>query len=70
MPSLNASSAPRIHTGLGETGRKGWVHALARWSHRYSSRRSLARLDDDMLRDIGLSRAQAEDEALLPFWKP
>jgi uncharacterized protein YjiS (DUF1127 family) len=32
------------------------------------SRRALVRLDDHLLRDIGLTRAQAEAEALRPVW--
>lgn len=32
------------------------------------SRRRLARLDDHILRDIGLTRAEAEDEASRPAW--
>ncbi|MDP3195071.1 DUF1127 domain-containing protein [Tabrizicola sp.] len=38
------------------------AQALAR------SRRSLGRLDDHILRDIGLTREQAESEAHLPAW--
>ena len=34
-----------------------------------NSRNALARLDDDMLKDIGLTRAEAEEEAAKPFWK-
>ncbi len=36
---------------------------------RLNTRRVLLRLNDQQLRDIGLSRAQAEHEANLPFWK-
>lgn len=32
------------------------------------SRRRLTRLDDHILRDIGLTRAEAEDEASRPAW--
>ncbi|MDM7932835.1 DUF1127 domain-containing protein [Tabrizicola sp.] len=32
------------------------------------SRRHLARLDDHLLRDIGLSRAEAEAEVARPVW--
>jgi uncharacterized protein YjiS (DUF1127 family) len=34
------------------------------------SRRSLGRLDDHILRDIGLTRDQAEAEAERPSWDP
>lgn len=32
------------------------------------SRRALAHLDDHLLSDIGLSRAEAEAEAIRPVW--
>lgn len=34
----------------------------------YRQRRSLHRLSDDALRDIGLTRQQAESEAARPIW--
>lgn len=44
--------------------------ALARrWAHRYRSRIALSRLDDHLIRDIGLDRAACGDEALRPFWR-
>ncbi|MDH4871036.1 DUF1127 domain-containing protein [Pseudomonas sp. BN515] len=36
---------------------------------RLHTRRQLLELDDHALRDVGLSRAQALEEALKPFWK-
>ncbi|EZH82998.1 hypothetical protein AU05_04240 [Ectopseudomonas composti] len=36
---------------------------------RLNTRRVLLKLNDQQLRDIGLSRVQAEREASLPFWK-
>jgi len=42
---------------------------LARWRRRVADRRSLARLDDFMLRDIGLSRGDIEMEIGKPFWR-
>ncbi len=39
-----------------------------RWQ-RYASRQALARMDDTALRDLGLSRADAENEANKPFWR-
>ena len=37
---------------------------------RQRQRHDLAQLDDRMLRDIGLSRVDAEREATKPFWRP
>jgi uncharacterized protein YjiS (DUF1127 family) len=39
------------------------------WLERMRDRRRIADLDDHMLRDIGLSRTQAEDLASTPFWR-
>lgn len=46
--------------------------AGCRWNAfwlRLTTRRALLRLTDEQLKDIGLSREQAQREALLPFWK-
>ena len=45
------------------------VATLRHWSRRRRTRLSLAELDDYMLRDIGLTRAEARQESSLPFWK-
>ncbi len=39
------------------------------WVARTRQRRHLARLDDRMLADIGLSRADANQEISKPFWR-
>lgn len=39
------------------------------WLQRDRDRRTLQSLDDRLLRDIGVSRAQVEDEARKPFWR-
>ncbi len=39
------------------------------WSRRRSTRLSLAKLDDHMLRDIRLTSAEARQESSLPFWR-
>jgi uncharacterized protein YjiS (DUF1127 family) len=41
---------------------------LSRWHALYRQRQQLAALSDDMLKDIGLSRADIETEANRPFW--
>jgi len=38
------------------------------WQSRAADRRALQALDDHLLRDIGLSRADIEAEASKPFW--
>lgn len=39
------------------------------WYYRWRQRHALMRLDDHLLKDIGVSRADAEHEAAKPFWK-
>jgi uncharacterized protein YjiS (DUF1127 family) len=47
-----------------------WVFdVLATWIERYRQRRDLASLPDYMLKDIGVSRAEAWTEAEKPFWR-
>ncbi len=46
------------------------VETLARWTARARQRRGLRELPDALLRDLGLSREQAETEAAKPFWRP
>lgn len=46
-----------------------WLRVLGRIAARRHSRKALARLDDHMLRDIGLTRALAETEVEKPFWR-
>ncbi len=43
-------------------------HALDRAVADWASRRRLADLDAHMLKDLGISRAQAEFEASRPIW--
>ena len=38
------------------------------WWRTARERRALARLDDRLLQDIGLTREQAEQEVMRPFW--
>ncbi|GIK99358.1 MAG: hypothetical protein BroJett029_35670 [Alphaproteobacteria bacterium] len=40
------------------------------WLQRDRDRRALQSLDDRLLRDIGVSRGQVEDEVSKPFWRP
>jgi uncharacterized protein YjiS (DUF1127 family) len=41
---------------------------LMLWAERASQRRLLSELDDNMLRDIGLTRHDAFAESVRPFW--
>jgi uncharacterized protein YjiS (DUF1127 family) len=45
------------------------VDLLQLWAERNSQRYQLAELNEQMLRDIGLSRADVMAEATKPFWR-
>jgi uncharacterized protein YjiS (DUF1127 family) len=50
-----------------------WGTRLRRWctqcSLRSRQRQALSQLDDNALKDIGVTRRQADAEAAKPFWK-
>jgi uncharacterized protein YjiS (DUF1127 family) len=46
----------------------GWLRALIGMRAFARSQRQVTRLDPHMLRDIGLSQAEAEDIAAQPVW--
>ena len=46
------------------------VQLLLIWRERAQQRRQLEYLNDHMLRDIGLTRADVFAEASKPFWQP
>ena len=46
------------------------VEILFAWQQRRADRLRLQSMDDHMLRDVGLSRADIEGEASKPFWRP
>lgn len=61
--SGKAASAPR-------PGRPGLLARLKEFGRRLRTRRMLATFDDATLRDIGVTRSDAEQEAAKPFWRP
>lgn len=46
-----------------------WANTLLVWQQRASQRRHLASLDHRLLRDMGMTRADADREAAKPFWE-
>jgi len=46
-----------------------FLEVSAVWEERRESRRRLAEMDDHLLRDIGISRADAFAESEKPFWR-
>ena len=59
-PRRAGSAAPIAQLLLGR---------LSMWLQRARERRALYGLDDDMLKDIGLTRADIDLEAHKPFWR-
>ncbi len=57
-------SLPSVREALENT----W-QTLLLWQRRYSDRRALFGLDDRMLRDIGLTRADVARECANSFWR-
>ena len=45
------------------------IEAPVAWLERMRERRQLAGLNDDMLKDIGVSRADVEHVVEKPFWR-
>lgn len=45
------------------------LRTLTRWIERHQQRKQLAQMEDHLLKDIGLSRSDALQEAQKPFWK-
>jgi uncharacterized protein YjiS (DUF1127 family) len=60
---LDAGQQTRVFNAPAGFGRWGLM------LHRWHTRRALLQLDDDQLRDIGLSWEQARTEGCKPFWK-
>ncbi|MCY4311751.1 MAG: DUF1127 domain-containing protein [Rhodospirillaceae bacterium] len=44
------------------------LEAIPEWRQRGEERRQLLELDERLLKDIGVSRAEAMEEARKPFW--
>lgn len=61
--SIQASAAQLVR------GMARLVFQVVHWREQVRGRRLLARLDDRMLRDIGLSRSDVEREAAKFFWQ-
>lgn len=64
--SSSAQAANYVHSSKAVKNRL--IHKVSRWHMNWRTRRQLARLPDFMLKDIGISRIDAEQEARKPFW--
>ena len=48
---------------------RGAVETLLHWQHRAAERHQLAALSDYDLKDVGITRSDAQLEAEKPFWR-
>lgn len=69
IESSLAAPSNRLRTGALFGPLVGFIELLQTWRSRRSWRLDLLRLDDHMLRDIGLERSDAELEIAKPFWR-
>ena len=76
MPTFDLLLPPQSHLGWRAKDQRDLVPPLiagliliARWIERARQRAALAALDDQMLRDIGITRAEAMRESEKPFWR-
>ncbi len=72
MPGSGASSAAHdTHIPAARPANRSWsiLSTLLTWQSRSEGRRHLRELDDRLLKDVGLTRADAQYESSKPFWK-
>ncbi len=54
------------------SGRRFWLNLgrmISCWHSRSKQRHALSKLDDHLLRDIGVNHLEAERESAKPFWR-
>jgi uncharacterized protein YjiS (DUF1127 family) len=59
----------RLGPGLPAWTRRA-IELILGWQEVARQRRALLKLDERLLKDIGITRADAEREASRPFWDP
>ncbi|MBL0390227.1 DUF1127 domain-containing protein [Ramlibacter monticola] len=67
MDDLLRGGKPRREPAAGPFDRV--LATLREWHRRARTRRELAGFDDYLLRDLGVSRSQAQFESGKPFWR-
>ena len=67
QPQYRARRQNAVHA-LSDAGHH-FVATMGQWRRRVRERGELAALDDRMLKDIGLTRADAEFLSNKPFWR-
>lgn len=66
---LNGYNRPVSWTVITKSLLMGFVDCLIAWQDRAAERHHLSGLDDRLLKDINLSRADVEQEISKPFWQ-
>jgi uncharacterized protein YjiS (DUF1127 family) len=66
---IRTLSAPRAGRVPASAGLVRLLDTIQVWLRRHEDRSRLAGLSDHLVRDIGLSRADVENEASKPFWR-
>jgi uncharacterized protein YjiS (DUF1127 family) len=69
FPQLTSSTSVRNAASLVEAVAGRIFADLLRWQERGRQRAALARFDDHLLRDIGVSREEAALECAKPVWR-
>jgi uncharacterized protein YjiS (DUF1127 family) len=70
--TLHSQELAAGHKDTARNARKCDVSGMSRWDlfwRRVHTRKALLRLTPDQLKDIGLTRAQALEEGVKPFWR-
>ncbi|MDV7339682.1 DUF1127 domain-containing protein [Terasakiella sp. A23] len=65
---LNTCAAEEKVQIQAKAGILALVQTFETWVERYKSRRALAKLDDRLLQDVGMSAADVYAETQKPFW--
>jgi uncharacterized protein YjiS (DUF1127 family) len=76
-PGVSIMALEQMRESAAWSGWRSWSTELATslaklalfWQDRWRQRQALAEMDDRMLRDVGLTRANVDTEASKPFWR-
>jgi len=64
----HTGAVAKVATGISD-GVLALLDAVLTWSDRRRQRRELLELDEHLLKDIGVTRVDAEWEGRKPFWR-
>jgi uncharacterized protein YjiS (DUF1127 family) len=67
--SAYGSVCPSAGSGLERSGWERMLSVVLEWQERMRQRHALESLDDRLLRDIGLTRAEVDRELQKSFWR-